>query len=96
MTRHNKTSDILANLGASIARRRGELSLSQEELATKSGVHRTYISDVERGVRNISVLTLERIANALDIRVGALFVWFVSPNGESAPPRDNSGAVINS
>jgi transcriptional regulator with XRE-family HTH domain len=57
--------------------------MSQEELATKSGVHRTYISDVERGVRNISVLTLERISVALDMPVGALFAWIASQTREA-------------
>jgi transcriptional regulator with XRE-family HTH domain len=75
VTRHEKGELLLAGLGSSIAKRRAELGLSQEELATKSHVHRTYVSDVERGVRNVSILTLERIALALDIPLGALFAW---------------------
>lgn len=75
MTRHAKGEELLLGLGASIAKRRIELGLSQEELAIKASIHRTYVSDVERGVRNLSVLTLERIALALDIPLGALFAW---------------------
>jgi transcriptional regulator with XRE-family HTH domain len=75
VTRHSKSEHLLLGLGASISKRRMELGLSQEELAEKSKVHRTYISDVERGVRNISILTLERISLALDIPLGALFAW---------------------
>ena len=74
VTRHEKSEGVLTGLGASIAKRRVELGLSQEELATKAQVHRTYISDVERGVRNVSILTLDRIAVALDIPIGGLFV----------------------
>lgn len=41
--------------------------ISQEKLAELSGLHQTYISDIERGVRNPSLKTIEKIANALDI-----------------------------
>lgn len=78
MTRHEKGEVLLVGLGASIAKRRAELGLSQEELAELaelSRVHRTYVSDVERGLRNVSILTLERIATALDIPLGVLFAW---------------------
>jgi transcriptional regulator with XRE-family HTH domain len=80
VTRHEKGEHLLTGLGTSIAKRRAELGLSQEELATKSHVHRTYVSDVERGVRNVSILTLERIAMALDIPLGALFAWIQPSN----------------
>jgi transcriptional regulator with XRE-family HTH domain len=46
--------------------------LSQEELAEQSGTDRTYISDLERGLRNPSLKVLARIAAALDIRIGEL------------------------
>jgi transcriptional regulator with XRE-family HTH domain len=39
--------------------------MSQEELALLTGIHRTYISSVERGMRNISIDNMERIASAL-------------------------------
>jgi transcriptional regulator with XRE-family HTH domain len=89
MTRHNKGEQLLMGLGASIAKRRMELGLSQEELAEKSRVHRTYISDVERGVRNVSILTLERIGVALDIPLGALFA-LIPPAQSTAGPGDDS------
>lgn len=85
MTRHEKGEVLLVGLGASIAKRRAELGLSQEELAELSRVHRTYISDVERGVRNVSILTLERIATALGIPLGALFAW-VPISAQQSPP----------
>ena len=75
MTRLDKGQPLLESLGNAVAKRRAELGLSQEDLAVRAGVHRTYISDVERGVRNISVLTLERIASAMDIPMGVLFMF---------------------
>ncbi len=52
---------------------RNEKNISQEKLASKSGLHRTYISDVERGNRNISLENIEKIAKALDVPVIELF-----------------------
>jgi transcriptional regulator with XRE-family HTH domain len=55
----------LVALGEAIRRRRMECAFSQQDLALDAGVHRTYISDIERGARNLTVLTLNRIATAL-------------------------------
>lgn len=52
-------------LGAEIRRRRTILAFSQEELAARSGLHRTYIGSIERGERNLTVRNLVRIADAL-------------------------------
>ena len=48
---------------------RKELGLSQEDLADLCQLHRTYIGSVERGERNITLSTLEKIAEALDVEV---------------------------
>lgn len=65
--------DVAAMLGATIRDRRIALHISQEELAIRSGLHRTYLSDVERGARNPSIKSIERIAHALDVPVVTLF-----------------------
>jgi transcriptional regulator with XRE-family HTH domain len=59
-------------LASIILGKRQQMGLSQEEVARRSKLHRTYISDVERGERNISVESLRRIAAALDMRVWQL------------------------
>ena len=53
--------------------RREELGLSQEALGYKAKVHRTYVSDIERGARNPTVRVIWKLANALDTSPSALF-----------------------
>lgn len=60
------TSIIIAN---NIKKIREERGLSQEKLATKAGVHRTYISMIERCQKNVTVSCLEKIALALNIEI---------------------------
>lgn len=55
-------------------------SLSQEAFAAKAGLHRTYISDIERGKRSIALDNIEKIANALEIDA---YLLFVDPNKDS-------------
>ena len=59
--------------GRAVRRRREALGISQEELADRAGLHRTYIGDVERGERNIALVNIVRLAKALGVRPGALF-----------------------
>ncbi|MGL4503901.1 MAG: helix-turn-helix domain-containing protein [Planktothrix sp.] len=66
-------SDIKKRFGLAIKIRRNELGISQEELAFKARLHRTYISDIERGTRNLSLENIEKLAESLDISVSALF-----------------------
>lgn len=63
---------ILIQLGGRIRDVRKVLGISQEELAHLSGMHRTYISSVERGERNISVLNLLSLAGVLGVDAGDL------------------------
>ena len=57
----------LKSLGVAIQQRRLELNMSQEELAEKAGVHRTYVSLIERKSCNLSVLKMFSIAEVLKI-----------------------------
>ncbi len=59
--------DVRKRVGLNLRKFRLERGLSQEALAFDCGLHRTYISGVERGVRNPTVLVLERIAMALKV-----------------------------
>jgi len=61
--------NIQQKVGANIAKIRREQGISQEELAFRSGLHRTYISGVERGVRNPTISVLFEIAHALQVEL---------------------------
>lgn len=56
-------------LGAAIRKQRLALGLTQEQLAEKADLHWTYISGIERGLRNVSVMNLYQIAIALQVQV---------------------------
>ena len=64
--------DLLREFGARVRERRKECGLSQEELAHKSGIHRTYVSSVERGERNIALVNIVALAAALGVDAGVL------------------------
>lgn len=67
------SSDLLISFGAVIKTKRLSMGLSQEELADRSGLHRTYITDIERGARNITLKNVKRISEALQITLSDLF-----------------------
>ena len=65
--------DILKVFGTNLRKYREEKNISQEKFAEKSGLHRTYISDVERFQRSISLGNVQKIADALEIETYLLF-----------------------
>jgi len=66
-------ADIRERFGYVVKMRREELSMTQEDLAGIAGIHRTYLSDVERGFRNLSLINIERLAIALKLSLMDLF-----------------------
>ncbi|HEY9711989.1 MAG TPA: helix-turn-helix transcriptional regulator [Chroococcales cyanobacterium] len=75
MTRdhRNDPEPWLRAVGTAVQERRLALGYSQQELADMAGVHRTYVSDVERGARNVTVITVVKLADALEIEPFKLF-----------------------
>jgi len=66
--------DIVKIFAHNVRQYRLKRQMSQEELAEKSGMHRTYISAVERQKRSISLGNIQKIANALNVETYLLFI----------------------
>ena len=66
-------SDILIKFGEKIRELRKQQGLSQEELAFKADLHRTYIGMIERAEKNITLINIEKISNALDVNIKDIF-----------------------
>lgn len=67
-------TDIMVRFGQAVRKIRRNQGISQEELAERCSLHRTYISDVELGKRNISLENIERIAISLNKSLVELFL----------------------
>ncbi len=63
----------LVQFGKTIQRLRKEKGISQEELAFRANVHRTYIGMIERAERNITLSNIKKIADALEVQIKDLF-----------------------
>ena len=70
--------DIRSRFGGRLRQLRTAKELSQETLAGLAGLHRTFVSMVERGQRNVTIATVEKLANALECRMADLM-----PDAES-------------
>ena len=73
--------DIRKQVGLNVQRIRRTRGWSQEELAFQSGLHRTYISGIERGTRNPTVTVLKELADALAVPPGTLLDVDSPPSG---------------
>lgn len=58
--------------GGNVRTLRVQLGITQEKLAESSGLHPTYISGIERGIRNPTLLSIVNLADALDVNISAL------------------------
>jgi len=61
--------EVLVKFGNKVREKRLSLSLSQEELAARAGVHRTYVGMIERAEKNITLTNIEKIAKALKLPI---------------------------
>lgn len=69
---HRQTLQLRHIFGANVRKARKQREWTQEELAEKAGLHRTYVGSVERGERNVSIDNMERLASALGATVKSL------------------------
>lgn len=65
--------DIRIRFGRAIRRIRQEQEINQEEAAERCGLHRTYYSGIERGVRNVSLVNIEKIGKGLKTSLPKIF-----------------------
>lgn len=88
--------DVKKSFGETVKKLRNGLGLSQEVLAERADLHRTYISDVERGSRNLSLENIERLAQALEVTIATLFASKEeSLRGDSAYPQAWSDTCVD-
>ena len=69
---HLAAVDIRSRLGSNIRRLRTERGLSQEAFADLANIHRTYVSDIERGARNPTITIVQRLGDALGVEAADL------------------------
>ena len=68
-------SNVLVKFGAKVRENRAAMRLSQEELAERAGVHRTYIGMIERAEKNITLENVEKLAKALKTPIPELLTF---------------------
>lgn len=68
--------EILIKFGKKVHGERTRLGLSQEKLAGRAGVHRTYIGMIERAEKNITLENIQKVCKALNLKIGDFFVDF--------------------
>ncbi len=73
MANYQTLKEILLDFGAAVKNKRGQLGLSQEELADRAKLHRTYVTDIENGHRNVSLESITKLARALNLSLVELF-----------------------
>ena len=87
-----EAADLRVLLGRVVRRHRQALGISQEELAGRASLNRTYVTDIERGARNLSLATIDRLARALAMSLSRLMAEVdrsrgtTSSNGNGKPP----------
>ena len=82
-----RNNDVKKRFGTSVKFWRNQLGVSQEILAERADLHRTYICDVERGSRNVSLEIIEKLARALEISTSALFLNCATQSSDKSAAR---------
>lgn len=72
LTLSTMEKSVLTKFGQKVRKERMNLGLSQEELAARAGVHRTYIGMIERAEKNITIENIEKLAKALNLKIREL------------------------
>jgi transcriptional regulator with XRE-family HTH domain len=79
MPARDEPENVLRAFGEAVRKRRKELGISQEELAFRASLNRSYIADIERGTRNVALTNIAKLAGALGLEIHEL----LSPLGRS-------------
>src|SRR5258705_9997886 len=85
----NETS-VKGSFAKAVRWLRNRRGFSQEQLAERASLHRTYVSDIERGARNLSLESIDKLAKALEIPVSTFF----SQLSELPPSRSGTFAPV--
>jgi len=88
-------ADVKKRFGLVIKRWRRKSGISQEELAWRAGLHRSYVADIERGARNASLQSIEKLARALEVSFSTLFHPFGDfPAPDGSMPDDRVDILL--
>ena len=68
--------DVLIKFGKKVREERTKMNLSQEGLASRAKVHRTYIGMIERAEKNITLENIQKVCKALNLKIGNFFIDF--------------------
>lgn len=68
-----KSNECVMKFGKRVSSLRMEKGITQEELSFRSGLNRTYVGEIERGEKNASVVTIDKLAKGLNVRLKELF-----------------------
>ncbi len=85
---------LISSLGNAVRKMRRELGISQEELAERADLHRTYIAGIERGGRNITLRSVDKLAKALKVSVATLLTLSAGDLTDNATAANHSSPAI--